>query len=99
MTQGCIRLISINGPFKWEIFKTWNYNDYNDRPKTLLSVYESLDKFLVTLGYKSLIEELNEMQKQINGDKNFESKTTIPLYFVNLILRQHNLKLEECYER
>lgn len=97
--KGYIQLVSTKGQFKDDALQTWYIDDYGSRQQTLASIYDHLDKFFVTIGHRSLIVELNDMQHEVNGDKNFESKTTIPLYFVNLILRQHNLKLEECYER
>lgn len=91
--NGTIQLVSTKGQFKDDVLQTWFVNDYGSYPQALAEIYEYLDRFFITLGHRSLIEDLNDMQHNIKGDKRFESKTTIPLYFINLILRQYNLKL------
>lgn len=88
-----IALIAIKGEFKDQPIMIWDYKKYNEDEAYTTAIYY-IDKILVTLGHKSLISELNDMQHEIKGDKRFENKFTIPLYFVNLLLEKHNLKLQ-----
>lgn len=91
--KGYIQLVSTKGQFKDDALQTWYIDDYSSRQHALASIYDYLDKFFITIGHRSLMEDLNEMQFNVNGDENFKSKITIPLYFINLILREYNLKL------
>ena len=88
-----IALIAIKGEFKDQHIMIWDYNKYNPDEAYNTAIY-FIDKLLVTMEKKSLIVELNEMQHEVNGDKRFENKFTIPLYFVNLLLEKHNMKLQ-----
>ena len=57
-------------------------------------IIELADTILITFDKKGLMEHLNEMQGECS-DEMFKSKYKIPDYFVNLILREHNMRIEE----
>lgn len=56
------------------------------------------DQMLCGLRKFSLVAELNNMQAEatqgVENSKVFESKYSIPLYFVNLILSKFNMRIE-----
>lgn len=81
--------------FKWELSK-WKDEDEKLRE----FVYTKIDMLLLAFEKPALISQLNDMQVEVNIVQKdgkvgcFESKFTIPLYFVNLILKQYNLELK-----
>lgn len=62
------------------------------------SATRKADQLLCGLRKFSLLAELNNMQAEatqgIENSKVFESKYSIPLYFVNLILSKFNMRIE-----
>ncbi len=87
-------LVSTKGQFKGDILLSWDYNRFNRVEAAYDKALDTIDKFLITTGHTGLMAELNEMQHWVK-DERFKKKYTIPLYFINLILRQYNLELKE----
>ena len=87
-------LVSTKGQFKGDILLSWDYDKFNRVEAAYDKALDTIDKFLVTTGHTGLMAELNEMQHWVK-DERFKEKYTIPLYFINLILRQYNLELKE----
>lgn len=60
-------------------------------------IIQLADCILVSLGKKSLLEELNDMQAIVwtydSDNPIFENKFKIPAYFINLILAKYNMKV------
>ncbi|GAX46783.1 hypothetical protein RsY01_363 [Lactococcus reticulitermitis] len=54
-----------------------------------------LDSALRNIAGFSLIDELNGMQLQIFDSKLFETKDKIPVYFINLVIKEFNIEMRE----
>lgn len=84
------------------IIMQWNLDKYPSSKELLENAYLKIDSILICFDKDTLHSQLNDMQIEVTYAQNesfdkcgcFKSKYTIPLYFINLVLKQHNLKLE-----
>ena len=96
-----LKLISLDDNDYGEIIFVWEKGKWGCQKDFREYVYSKIDNILCVFKKTALTVELNDMQCEVlsaeakKRDGCFESKFTIPLYFVNLILQKHNLRLVE----
>nr|DAK83706.1 MAG TPA: hypothetical protein [Caudoviricetes sp.] len=61
-------------------------------------IIELADKIIRSFGKPNLMEQLNEMQAEAmycdtNKNEAFKNKYEIPAYFINLLLKDYNMKV------
>lgn len=93
------KLVPLNENSFTNVIIEWDISKYKNEKELRENAYNKIDLLLACFKKQTLLSVLNEMQCEVFGSNNgkecgcFESKFSIPLYFVNLILKQYNLKL------
>lgn len=93
------KLVSLNENYFTNVIMEWDVSKYKNEKELRQNVYIKIDLLLACFKKQTLLSVLNEMQCEVFWSNNrkdcgcFESRFSIPLYFVNLILKQYNLKL------
>lgn len=75
-----------------EIFHAYYKTDEEYR-SIMSQLFDVIDMMCWAFNKPGITSELNEMQNEVPGDNNFELKTTIPLYFINLVLKKYNMMI------
>lgn len=96
-----LRLVSLKENALTNIIMQWEIDKYASKKELLETAYTKIDLLLDCFEKETLLSQLNDMQIEVFGATNgkkekcgcFESKYTIPFHFVNLILKEYNLKI------
>lgn len=94
-----LTLVSLKENALTNVVMRWEIDKYASKKELLESAYTKLDLLLDCFEKQTLLSQLNDMQTEVYGANNgggcgcFETKYTIPLHFVNLILKEYNLKI------
>ena len=86
-----------------DFIKQLSYNNIQERKQVMMDMFCYVDVLLETFEKGSIISDLNDFQTEMlhilttNFEKSvFADKSTIPLYFVNIMLQKYNMVIEEC---
>ena len=82
----------------FDVIIKWKIGDFPSGKELLEQAYHSIELLTRAFNKVSFMRALNDMQCELldSGleESKFKDKYTIPLYFVNLLLQEFNLKLE-----
>ena len=82
----------------FDIIIRWKIGDFPSGKELLQQAYHSIELLTRDFNRVSFMRALNDMQCELldSGleESKFKDKYTIPLYFINLLLQEFNLKLE-----
>lgn len=82
----------------FDVIIRWKIGDFPSGKELLEQAYHSIELLTRAFNKVSFMRALNDMQCELldSGleESKFKDKYTIPLYFINLLLQEFNLKLE-----
>ena len=99
-TQSTLVLVNIkeDSEHNFDVIIKWKIEDFPSGKELLQQAYHSIELLTRAFNKVSFMRALNDMQCElINSgleESKFKDKYTIPLYFINLLLQEFNLKLE-----
>ena len=99
-TQGALVLVNTkeDSDHNFDIIIRWKIGDFPSGKELLQQAYHSIELLTRAFNKVSFMRALNDMQCELldSGleESKFKDKYTIPLYFINLLLQEFNLKLE-----
>lgn len=99
-TQGALVLVNIkeDSDHNFDVIIRWKIGDFPSGKELLQQAYHSIELLTRAFNRVSFMRALNDMQCELldSGleESKFKDKYTIPLYFINLLLQEFNLKLE-----
>ena len=99
-TQGTLVLVNAeeDSDHNFDVIIRWKIGDFPSGKELLQQAYHSIELLTRAFNKVSFMRALNDMQCELldSGleESKFKDKYTIPLYFINLLLQEFNLKLE-----
>ena len=99
-TQGALVLVNDkeDSDHNLNVIIKWRIGDFQSGKELLEQAYHSIELLTRAFNRVSFMRALNDMQCELldSGleESKFKDKYTIPLYFINLLLQEFNLKLE-----